>query len=135
MDNLTPAQRSYNMLRIKNKDTRPESIVRSLVWHKGYRYRLHYNRLPGKPDIVFPGRKKVIFINGCFWHKHDCRYFVWPSSNKEYWIQKIKQNVIRDHLNYELLNAEGWGQLVIWECETKSKNLENLWLKIEYFLK
>jgi len=134
MDVHSPAQRSYNMSRIKGKDTKPEEVVRQLLWSHGYRYRLHRKDLPGKPDIVFPGRKKAIFIHGCFWHRHDCRYFKWPKTNTEFWQKKIGDNVLRDSRNYDLLAVSGWKCLVIWECETKIKNLDDLWCKIETFL-
>lgn len=127
-------RRSYNMSRIKGKDTKPEMIVRKWLWHNDYRYRLHYRKLPGKPDIVFPGRKKVIFVHGCFWHKHDCNYFKWPKSNPDFWKKKIEGNVIRDNKNYSNLNYQGWEYLVVWECETKEKNLEPLWNKLIFFL-
>jgi DNA mismatch endonuclease, patch repair protein len=134
MDVHSPTQRSYNMSRIRDKNTRPEEIIRKLLWGHGYRYRLHSRDLPGKPDIVFPGRKKALFIHGCFWHRHDCRYFKWPGTNAEFWKQKIEGNVERDHKNYDSLNKSGWCCLVIWECETKAKKLDELWNKIEDFL-
>ena len=127
-------QRSFNMSRIKGKNTKPEMIVRQWLWQNGLRYRLHRKDLPGKPDIVFAGRKKVIFVNGCFWHKHNCKYFKWPKSNTEFWRQKIEGNVRRDADNFAALTAEGWGYMVIWECEIKEKNLEPLWERIKEFL-
>ena len=134
MDVHTQEQRSFNMSRIKGKDTLPEEIIRHLLSSKKYRYRLHRKDLPGKPDIVFPGRKKVIFVNGCFWHLHSCKYFKWPKTNKSFWKQKIESNAARDKVNYKSLSAAGWHQLVIWECETKNNNYERLWRKIERFL-
>ncbi len=134
VDVHSPEKRSYNMARIKGKDTKPEMIVRKWLWQNGYRYRLHTRDLPGKPDIVFRGRKKAIFINGCFWHRHECKYFTWPKSNTDFWKQKIEANVIRDSENYLKLEDSGWNYLVIWECETKEKNLEPLWKKIISFL-
>ena len=134
MDVHSPDQRSFNMSRIKGKNTKPEMIVRQWLWQNGYRYRLHRKDLPGKPDIVFAGRKKVIFINGCFWHKHNCKYFKWPKSNTEFWRQKIEANVRRDVDNYISLNATGWDYMVVWECEIKEKNLEPLWERIKEFL-
>jgi DNA mismatch endonuclease (patch repair protein) len=134
MDVHTPEKRSYNMSRIKGKNTKPEIMVRKWLWSKGYRYKLYNKVLPGKPDIVFPGRKKVIFIHGCFWHRHDCRYFKWPETNIEFWKQKIGSTVDRDNKNYALLSDAGWCYLVIWECETKEKDPENLLRKIEAFL-
>lgn len=134
MDVHSPAQRSYNMSRIRGKNTRPEEIIRKLLWSHGYRYRLHRKDLPGKPDIVFPGRKLVLFIHGCFWHRHDCRYFKWPKTNADFWKQKIEENVQRDSKNYDLLAKSGWGYLAIWECETKVKSFDELWNKLEEFL-
>jgi DNA mismatch endonuclease (patch repair protein) len=127
-------QRSFNMSRIKGKNTKPEMIVRQWLWRNGLRYRLHRNDLPGKPDIVFAGRKKVIFVNGCFWHKHNCKYFKWPKSNTEFWRQKIEGNIRRDADNCAALIATGWDYMVIWECEIKVKNLEPLWERIKVFL-
>ena len=134
MDVHTPEKRSYNMSRIEGKNTKPEIMVRKWLWSKGYRYKLYNKVLPGKPDIVFTGRKKVIFIHGCFWHRHDCRYFKWPETNIEFWKQKIGSTVDRDNKNYALLSDAGWCYLVIWECETKEKDPENLLRKIEAFL-
>lgn len=134
MDVHSPDQRSFNMSRIKGKNTKPEMIVRQWLWQNGYRYRLHRKDLPGKPDIVFSGRKKVIFINGCFWHKHNCKYFKWPKSNTKFWRQKIEANVRRDVDNYISLNTTGWNYMVVWECEIKEKNLKPLWERIKVFL-
>lgn len=134
MDVHSPTQRSYNMSRIRDKNTRPEEIIKKLLWSHGYRYRLYSKDLPGKPDIVLPGRKKVLFIHGCFWHRHDCRYFKWPKTNADFWKQKIEYNVQRDSKNYDLLDKSGWGYLVIWECETKVKSFDDLWNKLEEFL-
>jgi len=134
VDVHSPDQRSFNMSRIKGKNTKPEMIVRQWLWRNGLRYRLHRNDLPGKPDIVFAGRKKVIFVNGCFWHKHNCKYFKWPKSNTEFWRQKIEGNVRRDAENYAALIVAGWDYMVIWECEIKVKNLEPLWERIRVYL-
>ena len=134
VDVHSPDQRSFNMSRIKGKNTKPEMIVRQWLWRNGLGYRLHRNDLPGKPDIVFAGRKKVIFVNGCFWHKHNCKYFKWPKSNTEFWRQKIEGNVRRDADNFAALTAGGWGYMVIWECDIKEKNLEPLWERIKEFL-
>lgn len=117
----TPEQRRYNMSRIRSKNTKPEELVRKYLFSKGFRYRKNDARLPGKPDIVLPKYKTVIFVNGCFWHKHDCPRFVWPSSNQEYWIPKIQHNVERDKKNIEALNILGWTVITVWECELKKK--------------
>jgi DNA mismatch endonuclease, patch repair protein len=112
--------RSYNMSRIKGKDTKPEMIVRKFLFSKGFRYRLHDKRLPGKPDIVLPKYKTVIFIHGCFWHGHDeCKYFVVPKTRTEWWLNKIIGNISNDSRNTDSLIQEGWKVLVIWECELK----------------
>jgi DNA mismatch endonuclease (patch repair protein) len=134
MDVHTPEKRSYNMSRIKGKNTKPEIIVRKWLWKNGYRYRLHRKDLPGKPDIVFPGRKKVIFVHGCFWHKHNCQYFKWPKSNTEFWKQKIEGNVQRDIDNCKSLDEKGWEYLIVWECQLKKKDLDFLWKHIRSFL-
>ena len=117
--------RSYNMSRIRNKDTKPEELVRKYLFSKGFRYRKNDARLPGKPDIVLPKYKAVVFVNGCFWHGHTgCRYFVWPKNNSEFWRGKIIGNIARDQKNYELLRELGWRVFVIWECELKCSVME-----------
>lgn len=120
----TPEIRSYNMSRIRNKDTKPELIVRKFLFSNGYRYRLHDKRLPGKPDIVLPRYKTVIFIHGCFWHGHDCKYFVLPKTNTEWWLEKITGNKLRDVENYRKIRQRGWRVLVIFECELKHNQIE-----------
>lgn len=116
----TPAQRSYNMSCIRGKNTKPEEIVRKCLFSMGFRYRKNDARLPGKPDIVLPKYKTVIFVNGCFWHRHDgCKYFVWPKSNEEFWKDKILSNVERDKRTSQALKAQGWNVIVVWECELK----------------
>lgn len=120
-DNHTKEQRSYNMSKIRSTNSAPEEKVRKYLFSKGFRYRKNVKSLPGCPDIVLPKYKTVIFVNGCFWHKHDCPRFVWPSSNKEYWEPKIRRNAERDKINIELLQKEGWRVLVVWECELKKK--------------
>jgi DNA mismatch endonuclease, patch repair protein len=105
------------MAAVRSKDTKPELFVRRLVHSMGYRYRLHRSDLPGKPDVVFPGRKKVIFINGCFWHQHGCPLSHLPKSNSSYWTPKLKRNRKRDIEHLKALRAEGWECLVLWECE------------------
>lgn len=132
-DVLTPEQRSRCMSRIRGKDTSPELIVRSLVFSMGYRYRLHDKRLPGSPDLVFKGRRKIIFVHGCFWHMHDCRYGqVRPKTNAAFWEAKRNRNVQRDMENIAALHFTGWRALVIWECETKDS--ESLAQKLKMFL-
>lgn len=120
MDVKSKEARSYNMSRIRNKDTKPEELVRKYLFSHGFRYRKNDARLPGKPDIVLPKYRTVIFVNGCFWHAHEgCKYFVWPKSNADFWKKKIDNNVARDKKNYQQLEALGWHILIIWECQLK----------------
>lgn len=119
MDTLTPQQRSAAMAAVRGKDTRPELVVRRLLYAMGYRYRLQVKDLPGKPDIVFRQRRCVIFVNGCFWHAHDCPRGGSPSSNVEFWQVKIGKNRERDRTVREELNRQGWRVLTVWECELK----------------
>lgn len=121
-DKLTPERRSANMSRIRSRDTAPEMQVRKLAHAMGYRFRLHRKDLPGKPDLVFPGRKAAILVHGCFWHQHpdpDCRNGRRPKSRPEYWDPKLDGNLARDRRNIEALEALGWRVLVLWECETE----------------
>lgn len=121
----SPEKRSYNMSRIKSKDTKPEEKVRKYLFSRGFRYRKNDARLPGKPDIVLPKYKTVIFVNGCFWHKHEgCKYFVWPKNNAEFWKSKIESNVERDLREQEAIRSLGWQVIVVWECELKSNRFE-----------
>lgn len=118
--------RSYNMSRIKSKDTKPEMLVRKFLFSKGFRYRVCVKTLPGKPDIVLPKYKTIIFINGCFWHGHEnCKYFVIPKTKTEWWLNKIKGNKQRDAENFLSLIESGWKIVTIFECELKSGNLNN----------
>jgi DNA mismatch endonuclease (patch repair protein) len=117
--------RSYNMSRIKGKDTKPEMLVRKFLFSKGFRYRIHVKDLPGKPDIVLPKYKTVIFIHGCFWHGHEgCKYFVMPKTRTEWWAEKINKNISNDKKHYQLLTEQGWKILNVWECELKKNKLE-----------
>ncbi|WP_133529317.1 very short patch repair endonuclease [Aminicella lysinilytica] len=124
MDDHTLEQRSYNMSKIKRKDTKPELIVRKYLFSKGLRYRIDDKRYPGRPDLVLPKYKTVIYVNGCFWHHHNCKYFVWPKSNIEYWREKIEKNVSRDTLNYNKMKDMGWSVIIIWECQLKKDKRE-----------
>ena len=120
------ATRSYNMSRIKSKDTKPEILVRKFLFANGFRYRLHVKELPGKPDIVLPKYKTVIFVNGCFWHGHEnCKYFVLPKTRTEFWINKINTNISNDKKNINELTKNGWKILVFWECQLCNLNLLN----------
>ncbi len=108
------------MSRVKSKNTTPELAVRRMLFGMGYRYRLHDRRLPGKPDIVLPGRRKIVFVNGCYWHGHrGCRYARLPKSHVEFWSSKIERNRERDQQNIVLLEADGWKVLTVWQCELK----------------
>lgn len=114
------------MSKIRSTGTKPEEMVRKYLFSKGLRYRKNVKTLPGKPDIVLPKYKTIVFINGCFWHGHqDCRYFVMPKSNTEYWISKISNNINRDKTTYESLSALGWNILIVWECELKNDKRTN----------
>lgn len=125
------ATRSYNMSRIRGKDTKPEMVVRRFLHANGFRYRLHEKKLPGKPDIVLPKYKTVIFVNGCFWHGHDgCRYFVVPKTRTEWWLEKIKRNKQLDANNYYELSKTGWKIITIFECELKGDKLNETLLSI-----
>ena len=121
MDSLTKEKRSWNMSRVRSQDTKPEIIVRSFLHREGYRFRLHVKDLPGKPDIVLPKYKTVIEVRGCFWHRHPgCKVSTMPSTNKDFWQNKFRQNVERDKKNESELKNLGWKVIVIWGCETKS---------------
>jgi DNA mismatch endonuclease (patch repair protein) len=119
VDHLSKEHRSENMRAIKGRDTGPEMAVRKLLFGAGYRYRLHAADLPGKPDLVFRGRRKAIFVHGCFWHGHACRRGNRPRSNQEYWSAKIARNVARDYGNQAALCVLGWRIAIVWECELR----------------
>lgn len=122
VDNLSPEERSRLMSRVRGKDTKPEMVVRRLVHRLGYRFRLHRRDLPGSPDLVFPGRRKVIFVHGCYWHRHGCRKATTPRSNVTFWTEKFDRNVCRDLDNQRQLKRAGWEVLVIWQCETEDRD-------------
>lgn len=134
MDVHSSETRSFNMSRIHGKDTKPEVRLRKVLWHLGYRYRKNYMELPGKPDLAFISKKKVIFINGCFWHKHDCKYFRWPKTNEQFWKDKITKNVERDRKNHMELERSGWDCLVVWECELKNKEFDQTLQRVINFI-
>lgn len=139
-DKISEERRSENMRRIRSKGMKPEMVIRKLSHALGYRHRLHEKKLPGKPDLVYPGRKKVIFVHGCFWHQHgdpDCKISRRPKSNLEYWELKLDRNVERDIQNQTALREMGWDYLVVWECETREaqrQGTEALESKIAKFL-
>lgn len=126
MDTHSKQTRSFNMSQIRSKDTKPEMLVRRFLFSKGIRYRIHDKRLPGKPDLVFPKHRKIIFINGCFWHGHaNCKYFSIPKTRTEWWLDKITNNRNKDSAYISILEAQGWKVLTIWECELKSTKMEH----------
>ena len=116
-------QRSRNMSAIKSKNTKPEIKVRKILHSMGYRFRLHLKDLPGSPDIVLPKYKTVIFVHGCFWHRHEnCKYASTPKTRQEFWEAKFRENINRDKLNQENLFSKGWKIIIVWECEIKDKD-------------
>lgn len=120
MDTLTSEKRSWNMSRIRGANTKPELAVRSMLHRMGYRFRISNKTLPGKPDIVLPKYRAVIFVHGCFWHRHQgCKYAYTPKSRLDFWGRKFEGNVMRDKNNLSLLKKTGWLPLVVWECEIK----------------
>lgn len=130
MDTLSPSDRSLRMAKVKSKGTKPEMVVRRLLFSMGFRYRLHDRSLPGRPDIIFKGKKKVIFVHGCFWHRHDgCPLARLPKSRLDFWIPKLEGNRERDIRTLLQLRSLGWDVLVIWECELKDLNLLEKMLK------
>lgn len=121
MDRLTPEQRRKTMQAVKGKNTSPEVLVRQYLHRQGYRFRLHRKDLPGKPDVVLPKYKTVIFINGCFWHRHQgCKHATMPASNIDYWEKKFKRTQERDNSQYRQLEKLGWKVVIVWECEVKN---------------
>lgn len=121
------------MAAVHSENTTPELAIRKLVFAMGYRYRLHVAGLPGRPDLVFPGRRKILFVNGCYWHRHrNCRYATTPKTNVEFWLAKFEANVRRDRANLKALRSLGWQVLTIWQCQLK--NPDKLGKKIDAFL-
>ncbi|WP_428427298.1 very short patch repair endonuclease [Pararhizobium sp.] len=136
-DTLNPSERSERMSRIRSKDSKPELVVRRLIHAMGFRYRLHRKDVPGKPDIVFGNRKKVIFVHGCFWHRHDdssCKLARLPKSRLDFWLPKLERNVERDADNSARLDALGWDEMIVWECELAKTNLPVLRDRIRKYL-
>lgn len=123
-DSLTPEKRSWNMSRIRSKDTSVEIKVRKYLFSQGFRYRKNVSSLPGKPDIVFPKYRVVVFIHGCFWHRHEgCKRATTPKTRQDYWVPKFQRNVENDNKHYQDLKKMGWNPIVVWECEI-NKNFE-----------
>ena len=134
-DVLTPEQRRRCMAAIKGRDTKPEMVVRRIVHGMGYRYRLHAADLPGKPDLVFRSRKKVIFVHGCFWHRHNCNLGKpVPATRPEFWQKKLNANRDRDRRNRQKLRQLGWAVLLVWECQTRRQSAEQLAIRLKAFL-
>jgi len=134
-DTLNAKERSVRMALVRGADTKPEMLVRHLIHSMGFRYRLHVKNLPGKPDLVFPRLRKVIFVQGCFWHRHrkiSCHLARLPKSRLEFWETKLEGNRLRDLRNKKLLRSEGWKVFEVWECEMQ--NVEALRSKLRYFL-
>jgi len=118
MDSISPEKRSANMAKIASRDTEPEKLVRRLLHKRGYRYRLHVKNLPGKPDLVFPRKRKVVFVHGCFWHRHNCKNgCTIPATRRSFWEDKFQRNVERDQKNIKALKQRGWKVFVVWECQ------------------
>jgi DNA mismatch endonuclease (patch repair protein) len=128
--------RSYNMSQIKGKNTKPEMLVRRFLHANGFRYRLHVKNLPGKPDIVLPKYKTVIFVHGCFWHGHKhCKYFVVPKTRLEWWLNKINGNIANDEKAAQLLKKDDWKILILWECDLKPTESKHSLIRLLHFLK
>lgn len=136
MDNRSKEARSKNMSHIPSKNTKPEEAVRKYLFSKGFRYRKNVSSLPGKPDIVFPKYKTVVFVNGCFWHGHEgCKWFLPPKTNTDFWNKKFKYNIERDKKNYAKLEDLGWRVVVIWECAIRHGNPEDALSDLERKIK
>jgi DNA mismatch endonuclease (patch repair protein) len=133
-DTFSKTERSRIMAAVKSHDTTPEMVVRRLVHRLGFRYRLHAGNLAGKPDLVFPRLRKVIFVHGCFWHMHGCGRCRIPADHRPYWIAKLERNARRDRRNRRALRKEGWNLLVIWECQTTKDRIKSLEERIARFL-
>lgn len=134
MDRLTKEERSINMSKIRSKDTLPEIRIRKALWRMGYRYRLHYKQLPGKPDIVITKQKIVVFVHGCFWHRHEnCIEASRPKTNSKYWEAKINKNIERDKKHQEEIGKMGYNIFIVWECEVKKDIKENIKLMNKLF--
>lgn len=124
MDVHTPETRSFNMSRIRGRDTIPELMIRRILWAHGYRYRLHRKDLPGRPDIVLRRYRAAIFVHGCYWHRHGCPATTTPATRRDFWLRKFEDNAARDRRNVESLREAGWRVLVIWECSIRGKDAD-----------
>ena len=132
-DRLSPSQRHLCMSHIHSRDTKPELLVRRWLWSHGYRYRLNVKGVPGKPDIVMRPYHTAIFVNGCFWHRHEGCFKI-PRTNREFWVNKIRRNQERDQQNYQILQENGWHVIVIWECQLKPDRIKETMLRVETIL-
>lgn len=132
VDHVTPELRSFIMSKVGQKNTKPELALRKALHRLGYRYRLHRRDLPGKPDLVFPSQRKVIFVHGCFWHGHACRWGQLPKSRPEYWKPKIETNKERDKRVLSQLGVSGWESMVVWQCDLR--DLDDIVARVEAFL-
>jgi len=132
IDPLSPSERSARMALVRGKNTKPELLVRGLLYGLGYRYRLHWKTIPGRPDIAFPGRKKAIFVHGCFWHQHGCGHYKMPQTRTEFWDSKLAANRARDEERIRQLHQLGWESLTVWECELR--DLDSLAERLVLFL-
>ncbi|WP_308367528.1 MULTISPECIES: very short patch repair endonuclease [unclassified Microbulbifer] len=121
VDIVDKSTRSRMMSGIRGKDTKPEIAIRKALFREGFRYRIHYRKLPGKPDLVFPKYRAIILINGCFWHRHNCHLFKWPSTRVDFWREKINSNVARDAKNLAIYESLGWKVMTVWECAVKGR--------------
>lgn len=133
-DVLSPEQRKFNMSRIRGKDTKPEMLIRRGIHKRGLRYRLHDRALPGRPDLVFPKYRIVVFVHGCFWHAHGCSLFKLPKTREDFWKTKLLANVQRDHKATEMLISAGWRVLIIWECGLRSGARKNENATLDYIV-
>jgi DNA mismatch endonuclease (patch repair protein) len=134
VDTFTVSERSRIMAAVKSKNTTPELLVRRLTHSLGYRYRLHVRTLPGTPDLVFPRRKAIIIVNGCFWHMHGCGRCRIPSARRAYWIAKLRRNAKRDKVSQRALRRDGWRVMVVWECQLTASTKDRLRARIANFL-
>lgn len=130
MDNFSKEQRSYVMSKVPRKGTKPEYIVRKFLFSNGLRYRVNVKKLPGSPDIVLPKYKTVIFVHGCFWHGHSCKYAALPTTNYVFWYNKIEKNKERDAAKNSLLKEMGWNVIIVWQCELKNTEIREQRLEI-----
>lgn len=131
VDVVDTVTRSRMMSGIKGKNTKPEVSIRKALHARGFRYRIHVNNLPGKPDLVLPKYKAVVFVHGCFWHGHTCRYFKIPQTRPDFWLVKIEKNQMRDRLQEVALLSDGWRVLIVWECAVRSMNKKKSRLLID----